>query len=71
MAPGHNNRMKEADSLIPTSYLNTLEQKRYSKNTVKVYRTYFRDFLLHFSGRDPRSISKREIQCIQVRGWNK
>jgi site-specific recombinase XerD len=54
--------MKEADSLIPTSYLNTLEQKRYSKNTVKVYRTYFRDFLLHFSGRDPRSISKREIQ---------
>ncbi len=46
---------------LPKGYLEKLQQKRYSTSTLNMYTTYFKDFMCHFSGREPDSISKEEI----------
>jgi len=46
---------------VPDGYLEKLEQKRYSKSTIKSYTAYFKDFMHHFSDRDLGSIVKDEI----------
>jgi len=46
---------------LPKSYLELLEVKRYSTSTIKTYTSYFRQFLIYFSGRDPRTITRAEI----------
>ena len=46
---------------LPKSYLELLERKRYSPSTIKTYSTYFLQFLIHFSGRDPATITRNEI----------
>ncbi len=46
---------------IPQSYLDTLEQRRYSKNTKITYINYFEDFVRYFQGKDLDSITVEEI----------
>jgi site-specific recombinase XerD len=48
---------------FPSSYLDVLDQKRYSKNTKTTYISYFRDYLRYFNGRRPESITKEEINA--------
>lgn len=38
-----------------------MEQKRYSSNTIRTYRNYFRDFLLYFSEREIDKLTPDEI----------
>ena len=46
---------------LPGGYFKRLEQKRYSKNTIKIYLSYFKDFVKYFNGRDLENIDKDEI----------
>ena len=48
---------------LPHGYLETLQQKKYSLNTIKTYTSYFSDFRLYFSGRNTDDISKEEINA--------
>ena len=59
-APGPELRAKRAIT-IPQPYIDLLEQKRYSKHTQAIYKSYFADFIRHFDGRDLRNITKAEI----------
>lgn len=46
---------------IPQSYLDNLEQRRYSENTKTVYINYFGDFIRHFTDKKLESITVNEI----------
>ena len=46
---------------IPQGYLKLLEQKRYSHNTIRTYRNYFRDFLQYFSDKEIDNLLPDEI----------
>ena len=46
---------------IPEAYLDLLVQKRYSKNTIAIYHTYFRDYMAYFQDKDLKNIDKDEI----------
>jgi integrase/recombinase XerD len=46
---------------LPKGYLEKLEQKRYSVNTIKIYLSYFKDFLIHFKDRELAGIDIEEI----------
>ncbi len=47
--------------VLPRGYMEMLEQKKYSRNTIKIYASYFRDYMQYFSGRSLEDISKKEI----------
>lgn len=58
---------------IPEGYLEKLERKRYSRNTINAYTAYIRDFASAFEGRDLADITKEEIngyilELIRKRG---
>ena len=46
---------------LPLGYLEKLEQKRYSDNTIKLYVAYFKDFIHYFQNRDIDGLNKNEI----------
>ena len=46
---------------LPRGYLEKLEQKRYSANTIKTYTAYFKDFINYFRDSDIQSLGKNEI----------
>ena len=46
---------------LPEGYMEKLQQVRYSKHTVRVYTSYFRDFQEHFRGQDVKTITSDEI----------
>lgn len=46
---------------IPAGYIELLQSKRYSRNTIKTYVCYFRHFQFHFKERDLEKLSKRDI----------
>ena len=46
---------------LPKGYLEKLEQRRYSINTIRIYTHYFRDFQKYFLGRELTEISKDDI----------
>jgi len=48
---------------IPSAYKNLLTQKRYAENTKIIYQSYFKDFIIHFEGRNLQEISKDEINA--------
>ncbi|MBK9536306.1 MAG: phage integrase N-terminal SAM-like domain-containing protein [Flavobacteriales bacterium] len=48
---------------LPKGYLETLERRRYSENTVRQYCSHFTKFLDHFGGRDPEAITEEEINA--------
>lgn len=71
--------MKYEDAKLPApenpqaAYLELLERKRYSPNTIKAYTSYFRQFLMHFKDRNPEFITRKEInayilELIRTRG---
>ncbi len=52
---------------IPPAYLNLLGQKRYGKNTISIYISYFGDFVRSFDNRDLAKIDKEEINAYILR----
>ena len=52
---------------LPLGYLEKLQQKRYSDNTIKTYTSYFKDFQRFFSSRNPERIDKSEINDYILR----
>jgi len=46
---------------LPDGYIEKLEQKRYSPNTIRSYSAYFIDFMLYFEKRALECITKDEI----------
>ncbi len=46
---------------LPDGFLNLLQQKRYSRNTIKIYSSYFIQFQEYFSGYDLKGISAGQI----------
>ena len=50
-------------SNIPDSYLNLLQQKRYSVSTIKIYSSYFRQFQIYFANYDLNKISSDQINA--------
>lgn len=46
---------------LPKIYLEKLEQRRYSKSTIRTYTAYFKDFIYFFSGHTLDTISSDEI----------
>lgn len=49
--------------VVPEAYLNLLEQKRYSANTIKLYLHYFQQFLNYFANSDLLDVKKDEINA--------
>jgi integrase/recombinase XerD len=56
--PKGNKRVK---AVLPDGYLEKLEVKRYSKQTISTYTGYFSDFAAHFPGRKLEDITIEEI----------
>lgn len=56
--PKGNKRVK-AD--LPDGYLEKLERKRYSEQTIRTYTGYFNDFAVYFTGRNLEDITVEEI----------
>jgi len=54
-------KSRKKENILPGGYLETLEQKKYSLNTIKTYTSYFCDFQRYFANKDPDRISKEEI----------
>ncbi len=52
---------KRAKADLPDGYLEKLERKRYSEQTIRTYTGYFSDFATHFSGRNLEDITIEEI----------
>jgi integrase/recombinase XerD len=53
--------MEEKWRLLPSGYLQLLQRKRYSENTIKIYTCYFLDFQSSMKGKDLRSLTKADI----------
>ncbi len=61
-APKHSPHYDHRQQIkVPDEYVERLEQKRYSKSTIKSYTAYFKDFMHHFSDRDLDCVEKDEI----------
>jgi len=46
---------------LPEGYLEKLEQRRYSPQTIKVYKAYFKDFQIDFADRNLLEVEAKEI----------
>jgi site-specific recombinase XerD len=51
------------DVALPSGYLELLQQKRYSPNTIKTYTSYFLHFQRHFSTKNIEKVTKEEINA--------
>jgi site-specific recombinase XerD len=49
--------------IIPDGFLEKLEQKRYSPNTIKIYSSYIKDFAAYFSSQELKKLTKEEINA--------
>lgn len=71
MPAKENNKVKKEtirqNIQLPPGFLERLEQERYSKNTIKIYTHYFKDFVNEFQGRDLSVITKEEINSFILR----
>ena len=50
---------------IPNEYLDLLIRRRYSENTIKVYRSLFKEFIQYYSDIKPEDITEDEIRKYQ------
>lgn len=50
---------------IPDAYTNLLIRRRYSENTIKVYTSFFGEFLDFYKGKNPETITVQEISAFQ------
>lgn len=58
---------------LPKGYSELLQQKRYSKNTIKTYTAYFKDFIHYFSESKLENITHKEINDYLlhlIREWH-
>ena len=51
----------DVNGQLPEGYLQLLQRKRYSRNTIKIYTSYFHDFQVSMKGRDLKSLIKSDI----------
>ena len=56
---------KIASVEIPKEYLDLLKRRRYSQNTIKVYRSLFKEFIQYFSHLKPQDITEDQIRKYQ------
>jgi len=49
--------------ILPKGYLEKLQQKQYSENTIKIYCHYFKEFIIAFSGKKLEKIKHDEINA--------
>ena len=56
-----NNKDKAIPAALPAGYLEMLERKRYSPNTIKTYKCYMGDFANYFIEQDLSTITKAQI----------
>lgn len=61
------NQEKEITPDLPEGYLEKLEQKRYSRQTIRTYTSYMRDFVEAFAGRKIEEITVKEINDYILR----
>jgi len=54
---------EEPVTIVPTGYLEKLERRRYSQNTVKTYLSYIKDFVVEMKGKDLKDITPDEINA--------
>ena len=59
--PGREKVYREVRRKLPEGYLEKLEQKRYSTQTIRTYTSYFQDFAKHFSLKNLEDIGVEEI----------
>lgn len=55
------------NTVLPAGYLERLRQQRYSENTIKIYKHYFKEFMAEFSGKNLPDITKEEINGYILR----
>jgi len=53
--------IKKSEVRLPEKYVNLLQQKRYSENTIGIYKSYFADFIRYFKEKKLDDISKEAI----------
>jgi site-specific recombinase XerD len=46
---------------VPEAYSNVLIRRGYTKEVINVYRSLFREFINHFSGRNPQDLGRDEV----------
>jgi integrase/recombinase XerD len=51
----------EVGKVLPEGYLEKLQQKRYSENTIKTYIHYFMEFIAYFDQRGIENLTKEDI----------
>jgi len=51
---------------IPVGYLEQLERRRYSQNTINTYSTLFEKFLKHFEGIEPKNLTEAHVAKFQT-----
>lgn len=56
-----NNKKASSKTVIPESYINLLDQRRYSESTKRTYTNYFRHFMEHFTDKQLDEIDYEEI----------
>ncbi|NOU62224.1 tyrosine-type recombinase/integrase [Marinifilum caeruleilacunae] len=61
--PVENKEPEKIETALPKGYLEKLEQKRYSPQTIKIYTHYFKDFLIYFDGKELADIGFDEINA--------
>ena len=54
---------EKKDVQLPDDYLEKLERRRYSPNTIATYTSYFKDFIREFGFENLESISVKEIKA--------
>lgn len=58
----HSDKKKTKEQInLPEGYLEKLEQRRYSPQTIKVYTAYFKDFQIQFANRNLLEVEAKEI----------
>lgn len=55
------NQQHGTGTVLPEGYMEKLERMRYSRNTIKVYSHYMKDFMIHFHDRELHTITPGEI----------
>ncbi len=52
---------KESVKPVPDQYIRMLEERRYSENTIKVYRSMFSEFINHFPDRQTEDLTEEDV----------
>jgi site-specific recombinase XerD len=59
--------VKKPEIELPDGYLERLKRKNYSPNTIKIYVSYMKDFMVEFRGANLRNISPEQINSYMLK----